>query len=550
MKVNKVLNWVIIIFAILIIISIFFMLNSNNNKASLQLYGDTNLIIYQGEEYLESGYLIVKKDGDNNNYQVNVINNLNVNVIGDYLIKYQLSYNNKVLDEVIRNVKVVANPLSNVKLTLNGNNITYHWLNEVYVDKGATAYNGNIDITKNIKVSGNVNVNQIGTYELEYSINQDGLKKSIKRIVKVIDINVDENINYNKSQIELKIDLEEFYYVTLPNGSSSYNSIITYPINKNGTYEFTIYNKYGLSKKHVVNISDYDKKAPTGTCLATISNGNTTVTVTASDESGIGKYVYLNNEYQKNTFTLSGELNSISVKVYDKFNNYTDISCYVKRLFDNNMDNITLSTTITPCNSDWSKYNKELSEEIKQVGYKTRDAVAYAATYLAKFDYLVAYSWGGKSLDIGLNPKWGCEVDVTKEVCTKKTGTNRCIYGMDCTGYTAWAFAQAGFDRSILRTSSQSTGNWGNFNASKHKYSFKGNQDKVHLIKPGDIVHTEGHVGIVIGTSSTQLKVANMTDGIKITYLNKTNGNSVNGGKSFDNFVLFDDFFAMYGNAN
>ena len=435
-------------------------------------------------------------------------------------------------------------------MSLIGNDVTYHWLNEVYVDKGATAYNGNNDITKDIKVLGNVNVNQVGTYELEYSINQNGLTKSIKRIVKVIDINVVENINYSKSQIELRIDLEEFYYVTLPNGSSSYNSIVTYPINKNGTYEFVIYNKYGLSKKYVVTINDYDKKAPTGTCIATISNGNTTVKVSASDESGIEKYVYGNNEYQKSTFTLNGELNSVIVKVYDKFNNYTDITCHVKRLFDNNMDNITLSTTITPCNNDWSKYNKELSEEIKQVGYKTRDAVAYAATYLAKFDYLVAYSWGGKSLDIGLNPKWGCEVDVTKEVCTKKTGANRCIYGMDCTGYTSWAFAQAGFDKNILRTSSQSTGMWGNFNASKHKYSFKGNQDKVHLIKPGDIVHTEGHVGIVIGTSSTQLKVANMTDGIKITYLSKTNGNSVNGGKSFDNFVLFDDFFTMYGNAN
>ena len=41
------------------------------------------------------------------------------------------------------------------------------------------------------------NVNQIGTYELEYTINQNGLKKSIKRTVKVVDIKLNENINYN-----------------------------------------------------------------------------------------------------------------------------------------------------------------------------------------------------------------------------------------------------------------------------------------------------------------------------------------------------------------
>lgn len=167
---------------------------------------------------------------------------------------------------------------------------------------------------------------------------------------------------------------------------------------------------------------------------------------------------------------------------------------------------------------------------------------------MAEFPYKVAYSWGGKSKTLGINNAWGCKREVTKETCTQKTGDMECIYGLDCTGYTSWAFAQAGFDPSILRTSSQSTGMWGNFDASDHKYSFRGNQDKVSLIKPGDIVHTEGHVGIVIGTNATQLKVANMREGIRISYINKSNGSSTNNDRSFDNFVLFDDFFAMYGN--
>jgi len=547
MKINKILNLILVAIIILIVFVIFLIFNSNQYKATLELYGLKEMVVYQGEEYQESGYLIVKQDNDNNNYYVNIVNNLNVNIVGNYVIKYQLLNNNKIVDEVMRRVEVITNPLSNVKITLNGNDITYHWLNEPYLDKGAIAYNGNNDITNNLQVTGNVNVNRVGTYQLKYSININGIEKSIIRTVKVVDLKVNENINYNKSQIQLSVSLEDFYYATLPNNGISYSSVITYPITKNGIYEFTIYNKYGLSKKHIVNITDYDKKAPTGTCLATISNGNTSVKVSATDENGIEKYVYNNNSYQNSSFTLSGELNSVVVTVYDKFNNSTIITCSVKRLFDNNMDKIVSSNIYAPCNNDWSKHNKELNEAINQIGYKTRDAVAYAATYLAGLEYKIAYSWGGKSLDIGLNPKWGCEVEVTQEVCSKKYGDNRCMYGMDCTGYTAWAFAQAGFDRSILRTSSQSTGMWGNFNAGTHKYSFSGNQDKVHLIKPGDIVHTEGHVGIVIGTSDTQLKVANMVGGVIITYLNKSNGQSINGQHSFDNFVLFDDFFTMYG---
>ena len=49
--------------------------------------------------------------------------------------------NNKVIDEVTRKVEVIANPLNNVKITLNGNDTTYHWLNEPYFDKGASIVN-------------------------------------------------------------------------------------------------------------------------------------------------------------------------------------------------------------------------------------------------------------------------------------------------------------------------------------------------------------------------------------------------------------------------
>ena len=525
------------------------MFQSSNNKydVSLQLNGSLIMYVYQGETYRESGYSIIKKNEDNNNYYVNIISDLNIDVLGNYTIKYQLLYNKKVLDEAKRVVSVIDNPISDVRINLKGSSVVYVWLNDTFVDEGVTAFNNNVDISSQTKVLGTVNSNQVGTYELEYYIELNGIRKSVKRTVNVLNLSIDENINYEESRIEIKVNSDDFHYIELPNGGIDYGKSITYPINKNDKYEFVIYTKFGLSKKHVVNVEDYDKNPPTGSCIATISNNKTNVIVTANDDNKVVKYVYNNQVFYDNTITINSEIINVTIKVYDSFDNYSDIKCNAKRIFDNNMDKIIRATTITPCNNNWTNYNNELDAKIREFGYRTRDAVAYAADYLAKFDYMVAYSWGGKYLQKGINPSWGCETTVTKEVCSKSVGSFKCIYGMDCTGYTSWAFIQAGFPSNILRTSSQSTGNWGGFNAKSYKYSFANSQDKVDLIKPGDIVHTEGHVGIVIGTSNDLLKVANMHDGIRISYINKSNGRSTNGDKSFDNFVLFDKFFEMYG---
>lgn len=537
---------IILVLIILIVVSLIIFLPTSDN-VKFELYGNSEVTVYKDGQYYEYGYFLDNK----NEYTVQVISAVDTTKIGSYMIKYRLlTKDGQFKLEKVRRVNVIEDPLKNVTLMLNGENAEYVLLNSEYNEKGAKAiYNGN-DISTNIIISGNVNTKVVGNYEVKYTIKVENREKTISRFVRVFEMIFESEVNYQKKAIDINVATPDFDYVLLPNGEKRSEESFLYTYIKSGTYKFTIYTKNGFSNTYEVKVLDHEK--PFGTCEAKINGSVTEVTITATDDDGINRYTYGNLSFNTNKFTINEKLSTFMIRVYDNSDNYIDVECRTRRLFNNNMDEIKLSTTLTPCHSDWSKYNSELANLVLEYGPKSRDAVAASAEYLAKFPFKVAYYWGGKGKTPGINYEWGCwkEGFTTSSgsyICTEQKGT-QCINGMDCTGYTAWAYINAGFDPGIIRTSGQSEGMWGNFNARKHRYTFRGNQDKVNLIKPGDIVHNPGHVGIVIGTSDTMLKVAHMVEGIRISYIKKSNGASTNYSKSFEDFVLMDEFFEMYGN--
>ncbi len=543
-KVDETLIWVkehvivLLIVAILIVIALFFLIEPKE-KVKFELYGSSEINIYLGEQYYEYGYYL-----SSNDYVVKVISDLDTNKIGTYMIKYRLlTKEGKFKLEHVRKVNVIEDTLKNVTLTLNGDRTEYVLVNNVYKDSGAKAtYNGN-DITSSIVVSNNVDYNTIGNYEVKYSIKIDNREKTISRMVKVFDIIFESEVDYQNKIIDVNVVSYDFDHVLLPDKSQKTEEYFTYNYNKSGSHVFTVYTKKGYSKNYEVKV--LDKEKPSGTCKAKTNDNKTEVTITATDEGGINRYTYNNLTFQNNEFTINEKLSTFMIRIYDNSDNFIDVECKTRRLFENNTTPITVPTKNIPCDADLSKYEKELADLVQEYGPKSRDAVAASAEYLVKyFPYRVPYFWGGKYKKVGLNTKWGCwregfpKTDGTY-VCTEQRGTS-CLNGLDCTGYTAWAYVNAGFDSSIVSYSGQSTGMWGNFNAKKHTYSFS-NKEKVALIKPGDIVHRPGHVGIVLGIDDTTIKIANMTDGIKMVYMKRTGG-------SFEDFVLMDDFFEMYGN--
>mgnify|MGYP000772345690 FL=1 len=100
----------------------------------------------------------------------------------------------------------------------------------------------------------------------------------------------------------------------------------------------------------------------------------------------------------------------------------------------------------------------------------------------------VNYFWGGKSLTIGWDSRWGTTMQVTA-AGSSTTGTYR-PYGMDCSGYVDWVFYNATGGEYII-------GHGGGASA-QHTYCSAISWDEA---LPGDLVFypEDSHVGIVGG---------------------------------------------------
>lgn len=79
----------------------------------------------------------------------------------------------------------------------------------------------------------------------------------------------------------------------------------------------------------------------------------------------------------------------------------------------------------------WERLPEDLSVERRMV-------VTYALALVNRVDYF----WGGKSLVLGWDDRWGEMMEVTAEG-DDTTGTER-PYGLDCSGFVDWAFYNAG----------------------------------------------------------------------------------------------------------
>lgn len=120
---------------------------------------------------------------------------------------------------------------------------------------------------------------------------------------------------------------------------------------------------------------------------------------------------------------------------------------------------------------------EDLSPERKAV-------VQNALTLVGKLNYF----WGGKSLTLGWDSRWGTTMQVTAEG-SSSTGTYR-PYGMDCSGFADWVFYNASGGEYIL--------GHGGGAAMQHSYCRSITWADA---KPGDLVFypDDTHVGIVGG---------------------------------------------------
>ena len=162
--------------------------NTTGNKPVILLVGG-DMTIGLGGTYTEPGYTVydAEDSGLSDQVQVGGLDGLDMTVIGTYTLTYDVTDSHgNAADQVTRTVDVVVNIPA---ITLMGDNPMSVTVNTPYTEPGYRAYDeedGNI--TSQVTIVDNVNVNNVGTYTVTYDVtDSDGHEAvQVTRTVNVV----------------------------------------------------------------------------------------------------------------------------------------------------------------------------------------------------------------------------------------------------------------------------------------------------------------------------------------------------------------------------
>ena len=142
--------------------------------------------------------------------------------------------------------------------------------------------------------------------------------------------------------------------------------------------------------------------------------------------------------------------------------------------------------------SGWSiaELDKLIARSVRAAGLYSKEAAATAGvamqTVLAqKYKIKMPYWWGGKSWAFGADKAWG----TYKTKYSEEYDVWYYYYGLDCSGFAAWAYVNAGYE--IKR--GQYPSFWG-----YSKYALNQANGDV-----GDFILNNGHVKLIVGKTDT-----------------------------------------------
>lgn len=167
----------------------------------------------------------------------------------------------------------------------------------------------------------------------------------------------------------------------------------------------------------------------------------------------------------------------------------------------------SLASSLTITNADAAEVLQNLPDDLSS---ERRAVVQNALTLYGK----VSYFWGGKSLVLGWDSRWGQLRQVTA-AGSSTTGTYR-PYGLDCSGFVDWAFYNATGGSYIIGHGGGAT--------MQHSYCTDISWQDA---RPGDLVFypDNSHVGIICGRDETgNLLVIHCASGANNVVITGTSG--------------------------
>ena len=340
MKKNN--NWIITITVLLLVFIIVLAVvigKSNAYAYTLELNGESNVVVYKNGSYEDPGAKVYDKNNNDYSDKIVVESNLNLKKTGQYEITYK--YDGAYVKRIVKVIeKKEDNSTNNVTqkgetiISLKGNETVYIDLNGNYKEEGfrvVDSVDGNIK--KYAKVTHNIDNTKEGTYQIVYTVkNSSGVTTSFKRNVVVMRVDLDVSLDTNyyiNGDVSIKVSTSDEYfdYLVLPNGSNSSEKRLSYTVSENGTYTFKLVNKMGITKEKSIVVGNIDRVNPTGACSGYFKDGNSYIDVVGSDNLGISSYVVDGKRYTTNSIKLNKEVSNVSVDIYDMANNKVTVSC-------------------------------------------------------------------------------------------------------------------------------------------------------------------------------------------------------------------------------
>lgn len=216
----------------------------DNVPPVITLYGGYSVSVYLGQTFNDPGYIAKDNvDGDITK-DVEVTGEVDVSRVGNYTLTYMVE--DKAGNETTVTRKVNILPIPSPTLVLRGSNLVYHPVGKAFNEPGFFANDpikGNI--SKNVTVSGKVDVNKLGTYTLTYTVTGTNGTKTVTRTVIVVD-NIAPVIKLPVSAKEVEIyEGDDFSYLLTATVTDNFDTspklTITNNVNNkvSGTYSIT-----------------------------------------------------------------------------------------------------------------------------------------------------------------------------------------------------------------------------------------------------------------------------------------------------------------------
>jgi len=325
------LNIIIVVLIILIVIVSSFLFFDSSPKEGMifELYGDEYIYHNLGSPFFDPGIKAIE-NGVDVSKDVIITGDVKVDEIGVYTRTYK--YKELVLTRQIEVKKLTS-------FALKGESDVYIVLNGKYDDPKVEAYYNGVDVIDKIKITGNVDYSRSGLYIINYKFEE--INRSLERKIHVSDFSEYLKIAYPKEAVKeldfnIQVDNTKVLKYLLPDGTSM-DSDTTYHIDENGKYKFTIYDKYNNAYERIIDINNIDKVELSGSCVATVKNKKTTITVKSNKP--IIKYKYNGVESVKNPYVINSVSKNNRVIIYDLVGNTKELTCSLEgNVLDGNME--------------------------------------------------------------------------------------------------------------------------------------------------------------------------------------------------------------------